>query len=146
LRITLQGNNRSETLHARRRARHHSHQRVRHVARRSRQPARNLEFYAMLEGKTAVFTVAIPANLLEALRTAQESLRETRVLDFDPSAVTGITLRAPNQPELALRRDRSRARRRALATRAAMMRPPGRRRSPPTSRPCNACSSSSRVL
>lgn len=104
LRITLQGNNRSETLLL------GAELGTTAIPESATSPGAagsrpDLEFYAMLEGKTAVFTVAIPANLLEALRTAQESLRETRVLNFDPSAVTGITLRAPNQPELALRRD-----------------------------------------
>nr|MBP6508909.1 DUF4340 domain-containing protein [Opitutaceae bacterium] len=47
---------------------------------------------------------AIPGALIDALRNAQEILRETRVLDFDPAAVTGITLSTPNQPELTLQR------------------------------------------
>lgn len=64
----------------------------------------DVEFYAMLEGKSAVFTVAIPGGLLKILRNAQEDLRETRILEFEPATVTGITLSAPNQPELTLQR------------------------------------------
>ncbi len=64
----------------------------------------DVEYYAMLEGKSAIFTVAMPAGLLKILRNAQEDLRETRLLDFEPSAVTGIALATPNQPELTLQR------------------------------------------
>ena len=59
------------------------------------------DFYAQIEGRPAVFTVAIPTgekSLKETLDRAQEALREKRVLDFDPRAVTAITLRAPNTP------------------------------------------------
>lgn len=67
--------------------------------------ARDTEFSATLEGKSAAFTVAFPGALLDLLRNAQETLRETRILDFEPAAVTGVTLGAPNQPELILQRD-----------------------------------------
>ncbi len=36
---------------------------------------------------------------METLRNAQDELRDRHVLDFDPAAVTVITLSAPNQPE-----------------------------------------------
>lgn len=59
------------------------------------------DYYAQIEGRPALFTVAIPIgekSLKETLDRAQESLREKRVLDFDPRAVTAITLKAPNTP------------------------------------------------
>lgn len=65
------------------------------------------EYYAQLEGRSAVFTVVIPALLMDRLRNAQESLRETRFLEFDASAVTKIELSSPmqpNQPPLTLQR------------------------------------------
>ena len=46
----------------------------------------------------------MPTALLEKLRNAQDELREKHVLDFDASAVTAITLAAPNQSELVLQR------------------------------------------
>ncbi|MBW7894292.1 MAG: DUF4340 domain-containing protein [Opitutaceae bacterium] len=64
----------------------------------------DVEFHAMLEGKSTLFTVSLPGALIDALRHAQEVLRETRILDFDPAAVTAITLAAPNRPELTLQR------------------------------------------
>lgn len=66
-----------------------------------------VDYYAQIEGRTALFTVAIPSTLRETLDKAQETLREKRVLDFDPRAVTAITLKAPNspgQPTLTLQR------------------------------------------
>jgi hypothetical protein len=59
------------------------------------------DYYAQIEGRPALFTVAIPSgekSLKETLDRAQETLREKRVLDFDPRAVTAITLKAPNTP------------------------------------------------
>ena len=66
--------------------------------------APDVEYYAQLEGRSAVFTVSMPAALMSVLDRAQETLRETRLLDFDPRAVTSITLSAPNQPPLTLQR------------------------------------------
>jgi hypothetical protein len=43
-------------------------------------------------------------SLLVSLRDAQESLRDRHVLDVDPSLVTMIALKAPNQPDLTLQR------------------------------------------
>ncbi len=61
-------------------------------------PPAATEFYAQLEGRRDLFTVAVPASLLDVLRNAQESLREKRILDFDPAAVTAISLSSPVQP------------------------------------------------
>jgi len=69
-----------------------------------------IDYYAQIEGRAALFTVALPTgpqSLKDTLDQAQERLREKRVLDFDPTAVTAISLRAPNapgQPTLTLQR------------------------------------------
>ncbi len=68
-------------------------------------------FYARMEDRPQVFITSIPDGedgLLDTLRRAQETLRDTRILDFDPAAVTAVSLAAPGQPEpLVLRRDDS---------------------------------------
>lgn len=91
LRISVEGTNRRETLDLGDRVDPAS-------------PAADGEYYAQFEGRDAVFTVVIPAALKSTLDRAQETLRETRLLDFDARAVTAITLVAPNQPELTLQR------------------------------------------
>ena len=60
-------------------------------------PTASTEFYAQLEGRRALFTVEVPASLLDVLRNAQESLREKRILDFEPAAVTAISIASPVQ-------------------------------------------------
>ncbi len=68
---------------------------------------REVEFYAQLDGRSSLFTVAVPRPLLDSLRNAQETLREKRILDFDPAALTAITVSAPlqsSQPPLDLKR------------------------------------------
>lgn len=62
------------------------------------------EYYAQLEGRAAVFTVMIPNDLTAALRNAQVSLREKHLLEFDSRTVTAVSLTAPNQPPLTLQR------------------------------------------
>jgi len=105
LRITLEGNNRRETLilgnaigttgitEA-----------ATDINTKNPSTAPDIEYYAMLEGKTTLFTLSLPATLIDALLHAQEALRETRILDFSPDAVTALSLNAPNQPELTLQR------------------------------------------
>ncbi len=85
LRVTLEGNARRETLLI-------------------GAPAPAGEFYAKIENKPAVFTVALSKNLLADLHSAQETLRDPHVLDFDPHTVTALALTAPGQPELSLQR------------------------------------------
>lgn len=63
-----------------------------------------VEYYAQLEGRAAVFTVAVPSALLSTLRNAQVSLREKRLLEFELPSVTAVALTAPNQPPLTLQR------------------------------------------
>ncbi len=91
LRISVEGNNRRETL-------------VLGELVDAAGTAPDGEYYAQLDGRDALFTVVLPAALKTTLDQAQEKLRETRLLDFDARAVTAITLTAPNQPELTLQR------------------------------------------
>jgi hypothetical protein len=59
-----------------------------------------------MEDRPQVFVTSIPDGLLLTLRRAQDKLRDTRVLDIDPSAVTAISLIAAGQTEpLVLRRE-----------------------------------------
>lgn len=60
--------------------------------------------YARFEDRPAVFTLRVPTELINKLRNAQEKLRETRILDLEGRIVTSLTLRAPGQPELTLQR------------------------------------------
>jgi hypothetical protein len=98
MRLTLEGNNRSEILVL-----------GGVVAPAAGQPATTgVEFYGQIErkldSKPVFFTVAIPTALVNTLSNALKTLRERRVLDFDARAVTAVTLRAPNSPELVLQR------------------------------------------
>lgn len=64
----------------------------------------DVEYYAQLDGRSALFTVAVDAKLRAKLDRAQVELRESRLLDLDTGAVTAIVLAAPNQPPLTLQR------------------------------------------
>ncbi len=46
-------------------------------------PPATREYYAQLEGRSALFTVLVPRSLLDELSHAQETLRDPHVLDFD---------------------------------------------------------------
>jgi hypothetical protein len=86
LRVTLEGNNRHETLFV-----------------GSAVDSANT-YYAQLEDRSAVFTVAISPDLMNMLRDAADDLRDRHILDFDATSVTSIALSALNQPEIALQR------------------------------------------
>lgn len=85
LRITLEGNNRQQTLLL-------------------GSPDGPDTYLAQLEDRSAVFSVVVPPVLMNTLRNAADELRDRHVLDFDPNSVTSIALSAPNQPEIALQR------------------------------------------
>ncbi|MEJ1972273.1 MAG: DUF4340 domain-containing protein [Lacunisphaera sp.] len=86
LRVTLEGNARRETLLI-------------------GNPAPTAgAYYAKIEDKPVVFTTTVHPKLLEVLRSSQETLRDARVLDFEPATVTALTLTAPAQPDLVLQR------------------------------------------
>jgi hypothetical protein len=93
LRVTVEGDNRRETLL------------IGQPVDTSPPTAGGREYTAQLDDRAALFTVVIPGPLMDALKDAQEALRDRHVLDFDADAVTAITLTAPNQPELTLERD-----------------------------------------
>lgn len=99
LRVTLEGNNRTQTLLLREPAGP--------AEGAAKAPPASIEYRGELEGRNVQFTVAVPVRLLEALRNAPEALRERRVLDeFDPATVTSITIAAPllSTPALTLQR------------------------------------------
>jgi hypothetical protein len=85
LRVTLEGNNRHETLFV-------------------GGSAGDGDYYAQLEDRHAIFTVTIPPEFMAMLRNASDVLRDRHLLDFDATAVTSISLSALNQPEIALQR------------------------------------------
>jgi hypothetical protein len=62
------------------------------------------DYYAKIEDRAPVFTVAVPDQLFATLRNAQEELRDKHLLSFDPRALTSITLAAPNRTEVTLQR------------------------------------------
>jgi len=102
LRITLVGNNRQETLIL-----------LNEIVASPTAPRENeanaVSFVATLDGKATRFVVEVPLPLLNTLRNAQDTLREPRILDFEPAALTAVTLSAPNQAPLTLQQLRSSA-------------------------------------
>lgn len=108
LRITLEGNNRHETLFIGEPVRPATAAptpppvnvptATPPAAPAAAAPADTVEHYAQLEGRNTVFTLALPPKLLSDLRNAQKELRETRILEFDASAVSKIDLASPMQP------------------------------------------------
>ena len=90
LKVTLEGNNRQEILY------------LGEPVTSATPPAQGtVEYYAQLDGRSALFTVVVPTLLLDALRNAQETLREKRILDIEAAAVTAVTLASPVQPNLS---------------------------------------------
>ncbi len=63
-----------------------------------------VEVYAKFEDKSAVFVTAVPAALLDILRSGQETLRDPRVLEFEAATVSSFSFAAPNRPEFNLQR------------------------------------------
>jgi len=105
LRISLIGNNRQETLILL-----NELEAAPSPSTASRENEdRAVPFVAALEGKSTRFVVEVPQPLLKTLRNAQDTLREPRILDFDPEALTAVTLSAPNQAPLILQQLRSSA-------------------------------------
>lgn len=100
LRITVEGNNRHETLFLGERV-------TPPIAAPAGAVPAEAEYHAQLEGRSVLFTVTVATDLIEKLRNAQVRLRERRILDFETRAVTAITLAAPlqpNQPSITLQR------------------------------------------
>jgi len=61
-------------------------------------------YFARIEDKNVVFSTAIPADLLERLRAAQEALRDRHVLDFEPRNVSTVTLSGRAGADVSLQR------------------------------------------
>jgi len=97
LRISLEGNNRRETLLL-------GDELGTTALPAAAATAPDHEYYAQLDGRDALFTVAVPDALKKVLDSAQDTLRERRLLDFDAARVTALTLSAPNQPPVTLQR------------------------------------------
>jgi hypothetical protein len=85
LRVTLEGNNRHETLFV-------------------GASSGDNDYFAQLEDRNAIFTVTIAPELMTLLRNSADELRDRHILDFDATAVSSIALSALNQPEIALQR------------------------------------------
>lgn len=115
LRVTLEGNNRHETLFL--------GEPVRPTpapagaapaplaptpgaSSTSARPEPTTEYYAQLENRDAVFTVVVPDRLVSNLRNSLVDLREKRLLDFDPRSVSAVILSSPltGQPAVTLQR------------------------------------------
>jgi hypothetical protein len=95
LRISLEGNNRSETLL------------LYAPTGAAAAPAGGIDYYARMDKRSALFTVTVPAELKGRLDTAQVTLRERRLLDFDPRLVSAIGIvdeSVPVRAELRLQR------------------------------------------
>jgi hypothetical protein len=97
LRVTLEGNARRETLLL-----GNAVSGTPPAAKGEKAP--DTEYFARIEDKPAVFTTAVPADVLADLRAAQEKLRDPHILDFEPATVTAFTLATPGQSELSLQR------------------------------------------
>lgn len=98
LRVTIDGNNRSETLLL--------GEPVKPAEPAAAAPTTSsgsTEFFAQLtNGNTVrapVFTVAVPNVLLERLRNAPTELRERRILEVDAQSVTSVTIASPTQSQ-----------------------------------------------
>jgi hypothetical protein len=53
---------------------------------------KTVEYYARLDERSVIFTVTVPVRLVADLRDAATALRDRRILPFDPSRVTAISL------------------------------------------------------
>jgi len=107
LQITLNGNNRHETLIVGQRVEPANSSPASATPAATPAASPTTEYYAQMDDKTPVFTVTIPTqptDLLETLNSAQETLRDTHVLDLEPSTIATISLNAPNLPEVTLQR------------------------------------------
>jgi hypothetical protein len=85
VRISLGGNNRSETLL------------IGGLASGEGGTASPNTYYAQLDDKKSIFTITIPQDLMDNLRSAQVKLRETRLFEFEPRQVTSVILKVPNR-------------------------------------------------
>ncbi|MDF9827279.1 hypothetical protein M2103_001989 [Ereboglobus sp. PH5-5] len=99
LRVTVEGNNRSETLLIGDRL-----EKAPSAASGGEDTEPAAEYYAQLDGRKAYFIVRIPDILVKTLRDAQQDLRDRHILDFNRANVTSITIAAAQQTEVVLQR------------------------------------------
>lgn len=94
-RITIGGNNRSETLLIGGLVPGQDSTQDKNAAH---------SYYAQVDGRHTLFTLRLSDELIESLRSAQTTLRETRILEFETQRVSSVILRAPNQEPITLQR------------------------------------------
>jgi hypothetical protein len=105
LRVTLEGNNRRETLlvgapvpeTAPAAARPSPPAAARNTSPAPRPSEPSTDYYARMEkdggpGAATFITLSIPDRLIATLRDAARELRETRILDFSPENITTLTI------------------------------------------------------
>ncbi len=97
LRITLEGNNRRETLLL-------GNSPGEAPAADATTPPAEQVYYARIENRAALFTVAIPTELLNTLQNAQARLRDPLVLDLSGRTVDSISLTDGDGNEVILQK------------------------------------------
>ncbi len=100
LRITLEGNNRRETLLLGNEITPEDSA----AADAATTLVANPEFYAQMEDRDAIFTVVLPERLASDLRNAQSELRDRSVLDLRGSTIDAITLADEEGDEVVLQK------------------------------------------
>jgi hypothetical protein len=103
-RLTLEGNGRRATLLLGAPVAPAGPMPAAQPAGNDRPPESTTDYYAKIEDRAPMFTVAVSDQLFATLRNAQEDLRDKRLLSFDPRALTSLTLAAPNRSEVTLQR------------------------------------------
>ncbi len=93
LRITLEGNNRRETMLL-----------GNEIPPTDPSSNEDRQFYAQMDTRDAIFTVVMPRRLAANLRNAQRELREKTVLDLDGRRIDAITLSDDQNNEVVLQK------------------------------------------
>jgi hypothetical protein len=105
LRITLEGNNRRETLLLGNELTASDNPAAGTDNTPSPNPSlANREFYAQMEGRDALFTVVLPRRLADDLRNAQSELRDKAVLDLGSHEIDAVTLSDDDGREVTLQK------------------------------------------
>ncbi len=111
MRITLEGNNRRETLILGARATVPPRATSEHPPsdatvgnEKPTTPPEAVLYYAKMEDKNPTFIVSVPTALQRSIGSAQEALRDRQILDVDPAMITGLTVSAAGQPSVSLQR------------------------------------------
>lgn len=102
LRITLEGNNRRETLLLGNEVA--ANPPAPSAGDADPPPTPNRAFYGQMEERDAIFTVVLPERLASDLRNAQSELRDRVVLDLNGRIIDAITLTDENGDEVVLQK------------------------------------------